>query len=540
MADTARRVSGPAVSDQALDGAPTSMKHTQYVRDSVDTLRDGEEHVTRGATDVDPRSSLISAFKHSQNGRASVDTLQGGQDYIPRGPPNSDPRSAPQVVQPNFNLDDATAYGQAVSVPMYHKHGAMVTDGIAASVRIDVPPGTSSQVELRAGAPGRITATHSTIPSLPSPDQKFSSHRKAEQILGAKFPSTDKPSAPPATDGHRHSIPETIVEHPEILRPGSTQERRSRSASLRSSRLPLSSNPVDPGSLAHLQQPNNPSTNPKRFTHLLPPLSTSSASNFSRQYIPRTPYPGFEPGITPLTLTTPPEAEPVLLHLCWNRRNGDPARYWTVVIPSSRQPLGGDDKGLKGGSPPSSFDDEKLFRLLKAEYRKRRGWGRRIFSLRTIRSLSLIYSTPNALEVGAARAGQPSMPTNPHLTRSSFLDAFKRPNRVRGAHLWRDWLRQLSTQHLSSGHPDENHTKLTVEFIDGWSVVRLVLVFLLSTLLGLATGVVWIVFGIDGQGQTGVGSAEARVTTGVLLSGLVLLLSWILLAAWMLLSWLVL
>lgn len=506
----------------------------------MDTLRDGEEHVARGPTDIDPRSSLTLALKHSQNGRASVDTFNSGQEYIARGPPNNDPRSAPQVVQRTIDLDDAAAYCQAVSVPMYQKHGAMVTDGVAASVRIDVPPGTSSQLELRTGAHGRTMPTHSTVPFLPSPEQKVNSHRKAEQILGTRFPSTDKTTGPPATDGHRSSIPETIIEHPEVLRPGSTQERRSRSASLRSSRLPLSSNPVDPGSLVHPQRLSTLSANPKRFSHLLPPLSTSSASNFSRQYIPRTPYPGFEPGITPLTLAAPQDAEPVLLHLCWNRRNGDPARYWTVVIPSSRQPLDSDDKDLKGGSSPSSFDDEKLFRLLKAEYRKRRGWGRRIFSLRTIRSLSLVYSTPNALEVGAARVGRPSMPTNPHLTRSSLLDAFKRPGRARGAHLWRDWLRQLSSQHLSSGHLDEDHAKLTVEFIDSWSVVRLVLVFLLSTLLGLATGVVWIVFGIDGQGQTGVGSVEARVTTGVLLSGLVLLLSWILLGAWMLLSWLVL
>ncbi|KAK8236581.1 transcription factor IIIC subunit delta N-term-domain-containing protein [Phyllosticta capitalensis] len=106
----------------------------------------------------------------------------------------------------------------------------------------------------------------------------------------------------------------------------------------------------------------------------------------------------------------------------------------------------------------------------------------------------------------------------------------------------------LSAAERGSGGPDESSpspddaasenqiTALTVEFIESWSGVRIALALLLVLLLALAGIALWTVLGkgVMAEGWQGQG---ARVGTGVLVGGVVLMVGWTLVGAWVGASW---
>ncbi|KAF2101638.1 hypothetical protein NA57DRAFT_73078 [Rhizodiscina lignyota] len=78
-----------------------------------------------------------------------------------------------------------------------------------------------------------------------------------------------------------------------------------------------------------------------------------------------------------------------------------------------------------------------------------------------------------------------------------------------------------------------------LEFVEGWSWLRIVLALVMVVVLALAGMLLWIFLGLGGSPASGFLDAGGRTGTGVLLGGFVLLLGWTLVAGWAGISWLV-
>ena len=303
-----------------------------------------------------------------------------------------------------------------------------------------------------------------------------------------------------------------------------------------SSRHPLMSNPIEePNTRGSL--PELPSSS-KQVRHALLPIKTNTPNNFPQHKIARTPYPTFlgSPS-SPFSPVSARGRRPCVLYLRLNGHNNNPSKFASVIIPGRRR-LGilahHESSGQQG---TSSFDDEQLFQLLRKEYRKLRHPLRRLISLRTLQSLDLLYlyTSPGPLN-GAAETRSIGLTQfkSPHLTPVTMMNRFRKPDRAKGVYIWTDWLHDLSNE--LSGSID-GPARVTVEFREGWSMTKLLLLVAVKWLMSAGAGILWIIIGVDAARQQGLKSAGARVQTGVLLSGVVLLLSWSLLGAWALLSW---
>lgn len=466
-------------------------------------------------------------------------------------------RSGSIVSDVDVDPEEVIEHGRAVSILRYRKDDIESRDGKVNSVMSPVRAGTKSSTpwsaDHRDSGRGRMLNAHlsgSSSSSSAEQQRRYKPYRKAERILGMTLPPSkevghDTQPGQPGGDGANKSAPD--------VRHQSAPESVSRSSSPRSMRLPLSSNPVQndgfpsheiskpPTKPVSTDDTSNPkifklSTNLKRVSHLLPPVSTDGPSNFSRQYVTRTPYPPVEkPNPSPLS-TESWHFAPCLLHLCLQRKNNNPPKFTSIVIPGRQQSTNNGSEESKSKTQRADFDDEQLFLLLKIQYRNLQGPIRRFISLRTLTSLQLIHSSPNSLEVLGTGHVHSTLPTNSHLTQSLLLDHYQKPRRGRGEYMWTDWIHHLSGS--LAQFPADN-APLTVEFIDGWSVPEIVLLGSCFLLLSLSAGPLWIVFGVDAQGATGFDTVGARVHTGLLLSGVVLLLSWSVLALWIALSWLI-
>ena len=303
-----------------------------------------------------------------------------------------------------------------------------------------------------------------------------------------------------------------------------------------SSRHPLMSNPVEePGTRGPL--PELPSS--KQVRHALLPVKTNSPNNFPQHKIVRTPYPTFSGSpsspFLPMSARVP---RPCVLYLRLDGHNNNPSKFASVIIPGRRR-LGilahHESRSQQG---MSIFDDEQLFQLLRKEYRKLRHPLQRLISLRTLQSLDLLYTSPGSLN-GAAETRSIGLTQfkSPHLTPATMMNRFRKPARARGAYIWTDWLHDLSLE--LSGSSVDGPARVTVEFKEGWSVTKLLLLVAVKWLVSAGAGIVWVIIGIDAARQQGLKRAGARVQTGILLSGVLLLLGWSLLGAWAVLSWLI-
>jgi hypothetical protein len=273
--------------------------------------------------------------------------------------------------------------------------------------------------------------------------------------------------------------------------------------------------------------------------------------------------------------------------------NNNPPAFGSIAIPAWQRRSSLADKDVKakggGGGRPADFDDEQLFRVLRREYaRLRRPW-RRIISMRTLKSLALVCCAADSFESVAASsraAGSVSASVNlglgphyhqyhshhhhpggtPDLSQQAMLEMYRCPRRGRRKHVWTNMLRELANRmpgsSLGAGAVDEAETpsgavagttggspqhqqqqqqQLALEFREGWSPAKLAVLAGAVCLASVGAGVLWIVFGLDAQGNGGggVASAGARFEAGVLLAGVVLLLGWTLLGACALLGWLI-
>jgi len=79
-----------------------------------------------------------------------------------------------------------------------------------------------------------------------------------------------------------------------------------------------------------------------------------------------------------------------------------------------------------------------------------------------------------------------------------------------------------------------------LELVKGWSVLRILVVFMLTLVLAIAAVLLWTFLGVsDDASIVGFRDAGSRVGSGLLLGVLVLIMGWTGMAGWMGLSWLV-
>ncbi|KAL0254994.1 hypothetical protein SLS55_009518 [Diplodia seriata] len=95
---------------------------------------------------------------------------------------------------------------------------------------------------------------------------------------------------------------------------------------------------------------------------------------------------------------------------------------------------------------------------------------------------------------------------------------------------------ELGVAGSGGGGIEPGHSIATLEFVEGWSVARILTAVLLVLLLAAAGIVLWTLFGTGAQ-VDGFRGGGARVGTAVLIGGGVLFFGWTLVLAWMGVSW---
>lgn len=78
-----------------------------------------------------------------------------------------------------------------------------------------------------------------------------------------------------------------------------------------------------------------------------------------------------------------------------------------------------------------------------------------------------------------------------------------------------------------------------LEFVEGWSYIRIIFALTTVLVLALAAMLLWIFLGLGGLPHTGFRDAAGRTGTGVLLGGFMLLAGWTSVLGWLAVSWLV-
>lgn len=239
-------------------------------------------------------------------------------------------------------------------------------------------------------------------------------------------------------------------------------------------------------------------------------------------------------------------------------RNSNTPTIRKLVVPETTKASISDEDEKK---PPFrakitlDFDDEKLFRLIKKEYRGMRGVFKGLASARTVHGISLLgYHRLSQLAVKEHKPNRRKTfrVYEDIFTEQRLMDLWTAPDRGRKKHEWVEWIRQLPRD--SEGlHPDEENVAL--ELVEGWGVGKIGFAVVVVVILSMLATLLWTFLGIDGgvvlqknamigfpvelrMNSAGFRGASMRVGTGLALGVLVLLLGWTGVGVWVILSWL--
>jgi len=234
-------------------------------------------------------------------------------------------------------------------------------------------------------------------------------------------------------------------------------------------------------------------------------------------------------------------------------------RVKEVVIPEPKETVLVDDsdekKPVAMATMRKDFDDEKLFKLIRAEYGKMRGFAGSIASARSVKNVGVLHYG-NIAEL--SHRGEQRFPgmmfgaENEDLVGDGMLALLQDPKVGRKSHTWTEWVKRLPGNSKSENDARE---KIAIEFIQGWSLTGIVLAVTTILMLSMAAMLLWIFLGVgnvssivpetgDGGGglrertRGGFRGAGDRVESGVALGVLVLLFGWTGVGAWILVSWL--
>lgn len=235
-------------------------------------------------------------------------------------------------------------------------------------------------------------------------------------------------------------------------------------------------------------------------------------------------------------------------------------RVKEVVVPTPKETVLVDDseekKPLARATLRKDFDDEKLFRLIRAEHGKMRGFAGGVASARSVKNVGVLHYS-NIAELG--HRDEERFPCrmfgadNEDLVGDGLLALLRDPKLGRKNHVWTEWVRRLPGNSKSENDARE---KIVIEFIQGWSLAGIILAVTTIVVLSMAATLLWIFLGVGnvssiivaengdaGQGlrertRGGFRGAGDRVESGVALGVLVLLLGWTGVGMWVLVSWL--
>lgn len=228
----------------------------------------------------------------------------------------------------------------------------------------------------------------------------------------------------------------------------------------------------------------------------------------------------------------------VFLHLSGLRRGS--RRLGSVVVPGRRKEKTGDDAGKVAlGSPRGrklDFDDQKLFRLVSAEYRRRRGHFRVLAGARGLHSVRL---RPDPSQTETDGHHDLSFAEDGSTTSMRLTRLFRSPSTGKGKHDCVNFITNTST-----------HDTVSFELVEDWSITRIALAVVAVVVASWAATLLWVFLGtgVGGQeikglgrgsrsGNMGFRDAGGRVEAGVALGVLVLLIGWTGVGAWVGLSW---
>jgi len=234
-------------------------------------------------------------------------------------------------------------------------------------------------------------------------------------------------------------------------------------------------------------------------------------------------------------------------------------RVKEVIIPGPKETVLVDDsdekKPVAMATMRKDFDDEKLFKLIRAEYGKMRGFAGSIASARSVKNIGVLHYS-NIAEL--SHRGEQRFPgmmfgaENEDLVGDGMLALLQDPKVGRKSHIWTEWVKRLPGNSKSENDARE---KIAIEFIQGWSPTGIVLAVTTILMLSMAAMLLWIFLGVGnvssivpetgdaggglkGRTRGGFRGAGDRVESGVALGVLVLLFGWTGVGAWILVSWL--
>ena len=334
----------------------------------------------------------------------------------------------------------------------------------------------------------------------------------------------------------------------------------------------LNSEPTSPKHVSPIAPPRSKRT--VNFPAAPPQLDIKPEHRFLRQDIVSTPYPpGFQGRAASLYNVSEHGTVPAidkepnsLLALVLYSHGDSISKVKKIIIPTPPETALVDNSDEK--KPPlkatlrRDFDDEKLFKLIRAEYNSMRGPLRRLASARTVRSMNLLaYQSTSALVSKQAKPMHFRLKDNDeYLDEARMLDLFKKPKLGKGHNELVEWVTTLPENSTIESIDNE---RIALELVEGWSARKFLAAVATVLVCSLTITLLWIFLGAGGntlgfessnislpgelmennaatvQSPVGYKGAGGRVETGIALGILVLMFGWTNIGAWILLNWLV-
>lgn len=229
------------------------------------------------------------------------------------------------------------------------------------------------------------------------------------------------------------------------------------------------------------------------------------------------------------------------------RRIAIPGRKKAVDSPTSPQKSPGSNSST---DPQREFDDERLFKLIRAEYGRMRGTTyhtiANLFRARDVRDVGFLsFSKASQLlksDRGSQRRKTFPVSGDDGFAESEMLALYRSPKLGREEYAWVDWIGRRPENNGVMGSE-----KIALELVEGWCVRKIGMALVAVLLASVLSALLWTFLGAGGctlcflrnETQTGFRNAGGRLETGLMLGLLVLLLGWTTVGGWVFLSWLV-
>lgn len=325
---------------------------------------------------------------------------------------------------------------------------------------------------------------------------------------------------------------------------------------------PFGPQPPPDGTDAHRPPPKPPRSHPASLlisrpppgSHAHDPATINARHPSRRESIVRSPYPlGYQTKLEKAAVKAENRAEAILTLVLYDHRTRVP-RVSKVVVPvigaTSAENVNSDEQPKSTPALKNEFDDEMLFKLIRAEYGRMRGIFGTLFNARNVQDLCFLSYTKGSQLVKQDRgARRKSFPVNSRevFAETELLAFYRRPKLGRGERGWVEWIERRGGD--SGG--EDSREKVALELVEGWCIWKIALALFLVMVASLAATLLWTFLGVGGKyqhyeyhnrlrtSQEQIRGAGGRVETGAVLGALVLLLGWTGVGAWIMLSWLV-